>query len=619
MIRRLLFVAAFAVACGRSQTDIQRDYARSLSPAPLGDPDAPIPDDVRVLRIRVYADEAHRNMTLGWQVRFFRQVERANHVLAQQLRVRLEIESAKPWPRDAALSSLTAALYDLERFDSSEDVDLVVGLTSALPAVTAAVHQLGMARVLGRHIVLRGTDDAEEYAALSRALGKLDTDEWERVYQRRRKHKASVLLLHEIGHVLGAIHVRDSRYFLHPTIERGATMFAPENAALMSAALEAWGPGPRDGETNEKMRVAMLEAVRESKSPVFVAAARARTISMLSSAQALARSTDTEVTEKPPGDTGGAGLDPSHVPPPPDPVAEARSLVGKDDAEAAWAILEPALASAPDDPLTLLVACDVAVRRAPKDDATVTLCRHSAKLSEDPLPLLHLAFVHGERGERKAAVEALVAAEARFDEDGDPERWLYLAQMYRSASAVTRAQSAAERAGDLEGANEVRAWVKKIRAEYGLDASTQLEPLDEVAYVTGRTAIAQAVADGRHADADKAAAELSAAYPKLPSPDADLCEMYAQARRFAEADRACRRALKRDDRSARTHAVMGFVSFGKGRIASAVRHLRRAIALDPDRKDAWTLLAAAYRATGQGARRAALAKRYEARFNAPLR
>ena len=70
-------------------------------------------------------------------------------------------------------------------------------------------HDLGCARVLGRHFVLRGMTSIAELQDFNRLFPKLDNDEREALYGRRKTHKELSIFLHEWAHTLGALHVQD--------------------------------------------------------------------------------------------------------------------------------------------------------------------------------------------------------------------------------------------------------------------------------------------------------------------------------------------------------------------------------------------------------------------------
>lgn len=611
---RFAFVLLLLSACGRTQTDIQRDYAKSLYPAPIGDP-AVEPPEGRALIVRVYADEAHRNLTLGWQVRFYRTVQRANRVLQQQLGVRLVIDTAKPWPRQAGLGSLDSALFDLARHDPGDDVDFVIGLTTPMPAVSSAIHQLGAANLFGKHLVLRGMDDAEEMAAFSRIFGKLDDAERDRLYAARLRHKEAVVLLHEIGHALGALHVRDKRSLMHPEVTQHASSFSDINKKLMAIGTRARGGGYRGAKQWEEARTALVAAIASTASTELLGNDRERLLVLMADPKALARTSDRVLAPK--SDKPEA-LD-AMPPPPAAPSERARALLEADDLEAANIVVNEAIAKQPDDPALADLACAIAVRREPKADATIDRCRRASELSPDAAePLLHRAFALSQREQREEALAVLGEAEARLSKtkDAPAAAWSYLAQLYRSVNAVSAAVAAAERAGHTEGSAGIAAWAEKTRARYELPEGGRADV--ESAYLAGKRAIVELVNKRRLDDALRRTAEEKKRFPKLPSSYLRLCEVFAKAKRFAEADIACKAAVRERPKSARVHVAAGFASFAGGRLGQATRLLERAIALDASKMDVWSLLAAAYRATGQGGKLKSLSDRFRARFNRPL-
>src|SRR5262249_12500082 len=134
----------------------------------------------------------------------------------------------------------------LEKLDPGHDVDLVLGYTSSLPVVTATVDQLGCARVLGRHAVLRGMESPAEDRALRASLDLLPENERERVYLQRRTHKEIAVLLHEWGHTLGAPHSREG--VMHDDYSEEIRGFTGSSAAVMLIGLRQQAPGLDDPE-----------------------------------------------------------------------------------------------------------------------------------------------------------------------------------------------------------------------------------------------------------------------------------------------------------------------------------------------------------------------------------
>src|SRR5262249_31737560 len=192
---------AGSLACVRTPEDVQRDYARTLAPTKFDQSTAATPLPARTYRVRAYADDAYRSQTLRWEDRVRQQLARAPEVTSRRFNVTLQLVDTRPWSSSAPPSEpLPPLLEKLEALDPGQDVDLVLGYTSSLPVVTATHDQLGLARALGRHAVLRGMESPEEDRALRATLTDLPEHEREQVYLQRRTHKETAVLLHEWGH-----------------------------------------------------------------------------------------------------------------------------------------------------------------------------------------------------------------------------------------------------------------------------------------------------------------------------------------------------------------------------------------------------------------------------------
>jgi predicted Zn-dependent protease len=192
---------------------------------------------ISTLRIRVWADDAYRAQNLHWQQTFEDQLEHANEVLGGLFGVRL-VPELRNWSRGAPDATLEDSLQALAELDPGDDVLTVVGLTSSLGIVAATFEKLGVAEVGGRHMVLRGYADIEERRTFDRFFTELRTDERELLYQARRRHKTTGLLLHELGHNLGAEHVPDEDTLMHASYSEHAAKFDPHSRALILASFD---------------------------------------------------------------------------------------------------------------------------------------------------------------------------------------------------------------------------------------------------------------------------------------------------------------------------------------------------------------------------------------------
>ncbi len=227
-------------------------------------------------------DQASRVATRTYRVRFRpnahylaqtvtpeRQLEQllsdSDGMLRSAIGLRLELDKIEPWSLDRD-DRLETALGALRTDDPGEDVDVVVGLIGALPGPTESLHQLGYSEVLGKHVVIRAASRLGEHDAFDRALVELSDEEREHVVRARRRHRAEAVFLHELGHVLGALHEAEVTSLMHPAYDTKMDGFGEDAIALMRFAL------------TEKDRPAVaraqLDYVRNAKSPSWPAGER---------------------------------------------------------------------------------------------------------------------------------------------------------------------------------------------------------------------------------------------------------------------------------------------------------------------------------------------------------
>ncbi len=255
MIRWVVGVA-LALVCARagaqfpkSKLSLQREAAESLAPAPLtlwsGGRQAA--SSLRVVKVRVWATRDYRTQTFDWSARFRRLVEKLNRALGYWPGVRFELVEVKSWERDSAGVSLEALLADLEKQDPASDVDYVIGLAAAVPSLPEQIHNLGMARELGRHVVLRSLHDLAEYQAVQGAFDEMSAAERDRLLFARKAHKEAVVFLHEWAHTLGLIHAQKWNRIMNPSYHQGQALFSDEEARMLEVGVrQKDAPGWRE-------------------------------------------------------------------------------------------------------------------------------------------------------------------------------------------------------------------------------------------------------------------------------------------------------------------------------------------------------------------------------------
>jgi hypothetical protein len=222
---------------GKSAHEAQHDVLTEFLPPQLA-MEPHWTGDVRTAKIRVYADDDYRAQNMRWQQTFGEQLDYANAVLEPVLGLHLVAEYREWDFRAIAGSSLADNLEALRQRDPGDDVLSVVGLISSLSLVSASFEQLGLASMPGHHVIVRGYADLEERNAFTRAFPDLSGDERESALEARRRHKTTVVLLHELAHNLGADHDPEPDTLMNATYSDHAVAFTDRARQTVLATLD---------------------------------------------------------------------------------------------------------------------------------------------------------------------------------------------------------------------------------------------------------------------------------------------------------------------------------------------------------------------------------------------
>lgn len=280
----------------------QQHAAQAATPTDISAGDAgERPARARTMRVRVYATEGYAAQTLDWQRQVRDVFDDANGVLGPAVGVRLEPEGFASWDARESETQLRAAIAGLMAHDAGTDVDWVCGFIAGTPLVTESFHDIGMANELGRHLVVRARN-VEEEAQVDKAFTLLDEDARAKLVKARRRHRAMALVLHEIGHTLGAMHDTDETSVMFPRYGARETGYREEDISLMKVALAHRGEPSRAPMAKE-----MLAVIGESDDARWVPQERDELVATLRS-----------WTAAPPAAASSAA-------PPPDPALAALS------------------------------------------------------------------------------------------------------------------------------------------------------------------------------------------------------------------------------------------------------------------------------------------------------
>ncbi len=500
---------------------------------PLPRPAAPT-SPARIFTVRAWVDLDYRDQVVDWHVRVASQVARASARTRAALNVELKLVSIEPWDHRGDREPLEAALGTLERRDGAGDADLALGFVSGLPVLTDAHEKLGLARLLGRHAVLRAVDAAEE----------------------------ATLLLHEWAHVLGAPHDLDADSLLTARASPQRTQFAQGTLALLASSL-----AQRDAKVERPTLARSLAARLRGATPgawepegleatltQFDAIAAGQDAQSAAALHRQDRARFDEVTR----------LTASGLP------AEAL--------EALRPLLDRTLVV----PDARSLACQLSGTVAPAAPETKALCLAAAAASPgDGHPGLMLAQAQAATGDLGAARAHFVEAH-RLLSDSAPDA-ASLAKVARSLGFVTWAEASAARAVDAE----VAAWAQKKRRWFGLPAGTSAPaPADEPAYLERFVQAQGDVGAGRLTKADVAIRALEQAFPALPGPLGLRCELFLRRVQNRQARTACASAAAAYPDSLQAHYLLGLLDSLEGQHRDAAKHFELVLQGDPTVEDA---------------------------------
>ncbi len=101
-----------------------------------------------------------------------------------------------------------------------------------------------MSNVPGKHLVLRATGAAEEKDDIDRAFDQLSVEDRAKLGRVRARHRATAVLLHELGHSLGALHVRDPQSLMSPAYDKRMTAYGDPVANRNPPCFGSRSPAP---------------------------------------------------------------------------------------------------------------------------------------------------------------------------------------------------------------------------------------------------------------------------------------------------------------------------------------------------------------------------------------
>ncbi|MCG8419971.1 MAG: hypothetical protein MJE77_18720 [Proteobacteria bacterium] len=550
----------------------------------------------RAVKLRVYADHDYRAQSRRWREQFEANLDLANQLLIPELGIRLEAIDYEEWTRQAPNDKMDPILVELEGLDAAADVDLVVGLISSLPMVTASIRDLGRARYMGRHLIVRGFNDLVEYRAFTKRLNRLDEEYRRNFFLARKQHKQTTVLLHEFAHTMGAMHVSSKiTSIMSPFYSYQVAGFTPQSAAVLRivAAAKLVPPDKRSYETELRALHDYFEGTDQWPGWPDVEYRETRKWLRESISPAAAAATSPQPS---------ADEDPRSIPKEAEQIYQrVQFLTGKDQYDAALAELKGLLDAYPAHTQFRLLACLIWLEKEGPKQKADGHCRRVGELDpSDARGDLALAQNHVKAGQltRAAAIVNAVADRmAQVDKDKKDQVWGQLMSFYQQQNAVTWAEQLAARAAPSEASDAVRSWAIRARRRYSLPRNAApfgINPEREGEYLSGVRTLLNAIYAAQYKEARKMARKLQQTFRNAPGVLAALCDLELRSGRHSSARSYCQRALRGYSEASWPRYLLGIIELHYRRNRAGIKHLELAIGADPELRQAYRALYKAY-------------------------
>jgi hypothetical protein len=255
--RRVHLIAAFSAlvaACAMltgcydsqwgQQKVAQQHNAAAAAPAELrlaargsaAEPAAPAARDASVrvqkLRVRALVTRSFTAQVVDAPRHLRDLFDDVNRITEPELGLHLELVDTRPWPivdEDDIVKTFDA----LRTADAGGDVDWVVGFAGSLPRATRSFHDVGRGALVGKHLLVRAPSSAERHDSIEKAFDQLPEEQRRDLEKRLRRHRATVVFLHELGHTLGAEHDTSPQSIMFPEYNAKVTAFGAGSVDVM--------------------------------------------------------------------------------------------------------------------------------------------------------------------------------------------------------------------------------------------------------------------------------------------------------------------------------------------------------------------------------------------------
>lgn len=587
-MRTTAFVVLLAAltACGSAAKTAQRRELNRAMPYGL-ETAQPWTNDPRALKVRIWVDADFRAQNVQWKRQLEEQVDEANQFLEPALGIRLDVVAYRSWEARSGDRSVSEILRSLEAQDPGDDVTWVIGYGSSLSNVSTSFDQIGMARLLGKHLVVRGYADVSERQAFIRAFPDTSKEEREIVHQARRRHKQTVVLIHELMHTLGGIHELDEGWLMHTSYNIEMRQLSDRSRELAQMVID------------ERLKPAVEQNLRQLAS---------RMIGYLDAnpwggwdpddkqrISVFLRATMDSNPGRP-----GTDVAATDIPVPPevyDQFQRAQRLAAQGKSAEALAELEALVAAYPSTAELRQAICEVHIAASgPGSEQATAACTRASEITpDDPRPFVARVEAFVRVDERAKAIALLPEVEKRAGDQAPV--WDRVAAIYQATGRISQAEGAARRAMAITKATShpLVEWAARTRARYGLPPDGKrwkIAPADEGDYIAAVRELLDLIYAGKTGEAQTKARAAEKRWAGAPGILGARCDLHLRLGETGTAKRLCAQAVKAWSGAAWAQYLEGVIALQEHKDARAEVSLRAAIAADPE-------LGQAYRALGK--------------------
>ncbi len=565
--KRLSLFAAFALlaSCAASSSQNKTTELAKISEASASAKYS--------LRVRVYAGLEYRQRQEEWKKELDIVLARSSALLAP-CDLRLELVEAPMWKRSGG--ALPTILSTLIAQDPGADVDLVIGFVDAPREAEVQMEQLVLTKPFSKHLVVRSFN--RQAAAQSASMGALSEAEQDRALDEAARHKQSVVLAHGIAESFAASHA-GSKTIDGPVYQPKLHLFSDAACKRLSLVAPAY-----------------IQNTEEAWTQVIAALGNDTSADVLDAAKTRKNGLHAPVSKE----NTMRDLDRERL-------LSSQMLLEQNNAEEAWASLEPLIELYPKNAEVATLACKASQARGGEDARShcQMATRVAAKEASNWISLGELRIETNPRSAAKALERGSLGIAT-----GDEAAWSRVAQGYRQLFMPTRAQKAASQAPSLLQ-SQIDQWAQEMKLRYG--ASTNISESEEGPYLRQLQVGLQFVYKQEYEKANALSAAMQSSYATSIAQPLLKCEIGLRKKKYKAALKACEKVLGLQPGNSWALYLSGVIHLRQTKSEQGIVFLQKALQVDPTLQAAFIALETTFK-KNQDARLGPLQERFGNRF-----